>query len=147
QPTRLVSVMLGGVALLRLPIWGFLSPRDSYRIEAGSLWVASDLIANTLSLQGCFTGLRIKGGTLQLSAPASVSGDQIVISAAMQVVLDVELDPQSPKNLSKDAGSDAAAMTLQMPRTLRLAWNGGSAASIVVSRASCTVFGCSVDFQ
>ena len=43
QPTRLVSVLFAGSAtpVLRVPIWGTITGRQSYRIEAGSAWIAS----------------------------------------------------------------------------------------------------------
>lgn len=76
EPTRFISVFFAGHALpvLRVPIWGTLMGRQSYRLEAGSAWIASNLVARVPALQGYYTGLKIRGGTLDLSHAATASG-------------------------------------------------------------------------
>ena len=80
-PTLLVQVFLQGSATpaLLIPLWGALTGKKSFSIEAGSAWIASGLIAKTAALNGFYTGLKIKGGSLDLSHAATISSGTIVI--------------------------------------------------------------------
>ena len=103
EPIRLITVYLAGVATpaMRVPIWGTITGRRAYRIEAGSAWIASDLIARVPALQGFLTGLKIAGGTLELSQDATASGDNIFIPASATASLRLDLDhaaaPSTPE--------------------------------------------------
>ena len=148
EPTRLISVFFAGLSIpvLRVPIWGTITGRQSYRIEAGSVWIASNLIARVPELQGYYTGLKIRGGTLDLSQAAAASGDNIVIPAGATASLHLDLDQPAAPVARQDAGTDAVEAVVQLPKrfdlTLQLL-----ASSVVGGRATCTVFGCQVDFQ
>jgi hypothetical protein len=146
QPTRLVSLTTGAGAapLLRVPIHGTLAPRQSYRIESGSVWIASDLIAHDTTLHGYYTGLRITGGSLELSQAASVTNGQLVIPPVTRAVLTLDLDQPTVTNAAVEAGADAAAADVELPRTLVLRWQAGSSA-LSAADATCTVFGCATD--
>jgi len=66
--------------VLLLPIWGSIVARKSYKIEPGSVWIASGLIARTSALSGYYTGLKVLGGTLEFSENVEVSSGQLVIN-------------------------------------------------------------------
>jgi hypothetical protein len=96
-PTRLVQVFLQGSSTpaLLIPLWGALTGKKSYRIEAGSVWIASGLIAKTAALNGFYTGLKIKGGSLDLSHAATISPGTIVIPSNTTAALHLDLDQKA----------------------------------------------------
>lgn len=148
EPTRLISVFFAGLSIpvLRVPIWGTITGRQSYRIEAGSVWIASNLIARVPELQGHYTGLKIRGGTLDLSQVATASGDNIVIPAGATGSLHFDLDQAAAPPAPQDAGIDAGEAIVQLPKRFDLTFQL-LASNVVGGRGSCTVFGCQVDFK
>ena len=145
---RLVDVVAQGTTtpLLRVPVRGPLAGRRSYRIEAGSAWIASGLIARTAALAGFFTGLRIRGGELELSQPAAVVGSQLVLGPTATAALHLALDQQAaPATPGAVAGLDAAHATVQLPQTLDLDI-AAHASSLRAGPAACTVFGTAAQF-
>ena len=148
EPTRLVSVFLAGLStpLLRVPIWGTITGRQSYRIEAGSVWIASNLIARVPELLDHYTGLKIRGGTLDLSQVASLSGDSIVIAAGASASLHLDLDQAAAPPAPPDAGIDAGEAVVQLPKRFDLTFQV-LASTVGGGSGSCTVFGCQVDFK
>jgi hypothetical protein len=148
EPTRLISVFFAGfsIPVLRVPIWGTITARQSYRIEAGSVWVASNLIARVPELQGYYTGLKVRGGTLDLSQAATASGDNIVIPAGATASLQLDLNQAAAPSAAQDAGIDAVEAVVQLPPRFDLTFQL-LASNVVGGRATCTVFGCQVDFR
>jgi hypothetical protein len=61
-PIRLVQVFLQGspTPTLLIPLWGTVSGQQSYVIERGSIWIASELIARVSGSHGYYTGSRSK---------------------------------------------------------------------------------------
>ena len=147
EPTRLISVFFAGfsIPVLRVPIWGTITGRQSYRIEAGSVWIASNLIARVPELQGYYTGLKIRGGTLDLSQAATASGDHIVISSGATASLHLDLDQPAAPAAGQDAGTDAVEAVVELPKRFDLTFQL-PASNVVGGKATCTVFGCQVDF-
>ena len=142
RPTRLVKVFLQGQAqpVLLLPIRGILSARNSFRIEAGSAWIASNIIARTSVLNGYYTGLTISGGSLTLSANAVINGDTIVVPTLRSGELELELKQQPVPTASANAGFDATASIIVLPKTFSLAFSVlGS--TVKAGDAACTVYG------
>lgn len=148
EPTRLVRVYLKGnsAPALLIPIFGTLTARHSYRIEAGSIWIASNLIAADMSLQGYYTGLRVKRGSLDLTSDAEISAGTIVIKAGTTGTLAVDLDQVDVPPGSGDAGIDADHLKLQLPETLTLKFNVGGG-QLEAGNAACRVFGTRSDFR
>jgi hypothetical protein len=145
---RLVQVYFQGSSTpaLLIPLWGTVTGKKSYRIEAGSVWIASELIARTSALSGYYTGLKVRGGSLELSANATVSSGKIVIPLSATATLHLDLDQNSVAATANEAGLDAREAVIKLPRTLDLRFNSHSS-SLTASNASCTVFGSEADFQ
>jgi hypothetical protein len=138
-PTRLVQVLLQGSStpVLLVPMWGLLTGRKSYRIEPGSAWIASGLIARTPLLDGYYTGLKIKGGSIDLTQLATIDSDRIVVPASATVALHLDLDQNSITATAVDAGMDAKDAVVKLPTTLDVKFTAlGS--SINPANASCT---------
>ena len=148
NPITLVTFYLAGVSapVLRARVRGVLTGRLSYRIEPGSVWIAADVIARTAALQGYYTGLTVKGGALDLSQAATVSGSRITIDATANAVLRLELDQPAPAHTAQTAGADAVASAVAMPKILELRFQA-SASSLAAGDASSTVFGCTTYFK
>jgi hypothetical protein len=148
RPIRLVTFYLAGVTapILRAPVRGTLTGRQSYRIEPGSVWIASDAIARTAALQGYYTGLTVKGGSLDLSQAATASGTQVAINAAATAVLRLDLDQPAPAHTAHAAGADALSSAVAMPKTLELRFQL-HASTLTAGDAASTVFGCTTYFK
>ncbi len=147
-PTRLVQVFLQGSSTpaLLIPLWGALTSKTSYRIEAGSAWIASGLIAKSAALNGFYTGVKIKGGSLDFAHAVTISSGTIIIPPNNAANLHLDLDQNSVNSTSVDAGLDAKDAVIKMPETLELKFPSTGGA-LIPGNASCTVFGCDVDFQ
>ena len=147
-PIRTVQVFQQGstTPILLLPIRGPLSGRQSFNVEAGSAWIASGLIANTPALAGYYTGLKIRVGTLDLSQSAAITAGHIVVPALAALNLHLDLDQKAAPPAPANAGFDAAHAKVSMPQTFQLRVPSAGS-SITAGAASCTVFGCEVDFQ
>src|SRR5215813_4853968 len=132
--------------ILLLPIRGPLAGRQSFHVEAGSAWIASGLIAKTAALADYYTGLKIRGGTLDLSEPAAITAGHIVVPALAALNLHLDLDQNAAPAAPADAGFDAAHAKVSMPKTFQLQ-SPAVTPLPTDGNASCTVFGCEVDFQ
>jgi hypothetical protein len=146
-PTRLVAAGFSSTGTeLAIPVFGILTPRTSYQVEPGTVWIASGLLAANPGLVGFYTGLKVTGGTLELSAPPSINNGQIVLALGSTAKLQIDLAPAQATAPSADAGFDATDAVVNMPATLALNFNefGGT---LQAGDASCTIFGCKTDFH
>jgi hypothetical protein len=144
---RSVKVYFKGqtTPVLLLPIWGSIVARKSYKIEPGSVWIASGLIARTSALSGYYTGLKVLGGTLEFSENVEVSSGQLVINPNVSVRLNLDLDTNVVTGASTEAGFDATEAIVALSRTLALQFNA-SHSTVTGGAASATLFGCATDF-
>ncbi len=147
-PKRLVRVRFKGVntPALLIPLSGILSARKTYTIQAGSVWIASRLIAADTALDGYYTGLKISGGKLELSADSEIVDNQIVVKTGASAILDLDLKPNAAGATSPDAGFDAADADVELPKKCSLKFSA-SGGKIKSDDAACTVFGCGTEFQ
>lgn len=148
QPAKLVDVYIKGSnkLALRISVWGNLTPKQNYKIEPGSVWIASDLIAKNSSLNGYFTGLKVKGGSLELSANSEIISGAIYIKPNVAATLHLELDQNTVKAQSKAAGIDATNAHIELPKTFELKFDA-TQSSPSPGNASCTVFGTKAEFK
>jgi hypothetical protein len=147
-PTRLVRVYLKGNSSpsLLIPVSGLLTPRQNYNIQGGSVWIASSLITPDPASQGFYTGLRVKRGTLELTADSEISNETIVVKPGTTATLSLELDQIVVPPGTGEAGLDADHVKLKLPDsvTLRFSAGGGKLRS---NEAACRVFNCRTDFR
>src|SRR5439155_2596081 len=125
RAVKLVKVYLKdrSASVLLLPLRSTISARRFYRIEPGSVWIASDLIARTSALAGYYTGLKVSGGTLELSENAAVSGGAVIINPGVSVTLKLDLHANVVTSPSAEAGFDATEATIQLPNSFSLQFN------------------------
>src|SRR5258708_5185535 len=71
---RQLKVARGNAAgvFLSIPFWGLLHATNNYALGVGSVWFKSVLLAPSAPT-GAFTGLKIKGGSLRITGPVSIS--------------------------------------------------------------------------
>ncbi len=116
-PVRQVSILRqpSGQSILQLPLKGFfLSSATEYTIPAGSIWILSSLLAANAP-SNAYTGLRIKGGKLQLSSAPSVIGNNLEIGNNVKVTLTLSLDHPEATGPQDGPGKDAMNSKLQVP--------------------------------
>jgi hypothetical protein len=148
RSVKMVKVYIKGknAPVLLLPVRGSITERRSYRIEPGSVWIAADFIARTSALADYYTGLKVSGGTLDLSENAQVSDGQIVINPSVSALIKLDLNQNVITSPSPDAGFDATEAVIQLPKTFSLQFNASNS-TVTASEASCTVFGCETHFH
>lgn len=147
-PTRMIAVCFKGSStpVLLIPVWGTIAPKKNYKIEAGSVWIASSLIVNNSSLAGYYTGLKIRGGSLELSEKSEVDAGKIVIKPGITATLQLELDQNVVTNSSTEAGFDATAAEVKLPEACTLKFSA-STGHLTAGNASCNVFGTEAEFR
>ena len=112
--------------LLTLPLVGFdLSPAARYAVPAGSVWIAAAALGAAAAPAGGFCGLRIDGGTLTLSAPATVTGQTLVIGAGVRAVLDLDVQPGQAPAAGQRPGAEAVASKAVVPARVRFVFEPG----------------------
>ena len=93
--------------LLVIPSTAFPAPAANYSLQSGTVWIRSKLIAAD-AVEGAFTGLRIQGGVLKLSAPATIAAGVIVLNITTLLELDLKLqEPSIPPFPLTGPGGDA----------------------------------------
>ncbi len=147
QPTKMVHVYRKGASApsLLIPVWGTVSEKNSYKIEPGSVWIASDLIAADAALKDHYTGLKVTGGSLDLSQKAEVTDGKIIIKLGANATLQLNLNQNKTGPASSSAGFDANKAKVKLPETLTLKFSTGTG-QLAAGDASCKVFGCGADF-
>ncbi|HKR58482.1 MAG TPA: hypothetical protein VJS64_02015, partial [Pyrinomonadaceae bacterium] len=147
-PKRLVRVRLKGNSApsLLIPLSGTVSAKKTYKIEAGSVWIASRLIAADSTLDGYFTGLKISGGTLELSSISEIDNGQIVIKPGASAIMDLGLKQNTLSTTSTEAGFDATEGVVDLPKKCSLKFDA-SGGKLKGDNASSTLFGCKTEFK
>ena len=122
QPIRLVSVFFAGSAapVLRVPIWGTITGRQSYRIEAGSAWIASNVIARVAALRATTPGSRSRAGRSISRRSPPRPGTASSSRRRLPPSLHLDLDQTVAPHIAQAAGIDAAEAAVQLPRALDL---------------------------
>ena len=148
EPTRMISVCFKGSStpILLIPVWGTIAPKKNYKIEAGSVWIASSLIVNNSSASGYYTGLKVRGGSLELSGISEVDAGKIVIKPGINATLHLQLDQNVVSGSSSAAGFDATTAEIKLPETCSLKFNTATG-QLSAANASCTVFGSEAEFK
>ena len=147
QPTTMVHVYRKGASApsLFIPIWGTVSEKKSYKIEPGSVWIASDLIAPDPALKDYYTGLKVTGGLLDLSQKAEVADGRIIIKLGANATLQLNLNQNKTGPASSAAGFDANKAKVKLPESLTLKFSTG-VGQLNAGDASCKVFGTGAEF-
>jgi hypothetical protein len=141
RQVRLVRVA-GGDPFLILPVKGSLGIEGSYRLGAGSVWIASQLLAGAAPA-GSYTGLLIKGGSVRFGSPLPHSGLEIVVPPAVACALALDLNPGSAP-AGSGVGEDARLSSAKLPSKATFVFAPGGAVVESVGSGSLSVYGSTV---
>jgi hypothetical protein len=135
----------GAAPFLTLPLQGLAISGDQFTVPAGSVWIASQQIAASAPAGG-YTGLLIKSGTLTFSQSLTVSGNEIVVPAAVTCTLALELDPGTV-HAGSGAGEDARVAAAEVPKTVTFVFSAPGAKIQSIAKARVKVYGSSVKLK
>jgi hypothetical protein len=105
----------GGAPLLFASVRDLVGTGTAYALDAGSVWLNAQLLAPGAPA-GSYSGLRVTGGRLELSAPAAVVGTTIHASASTTVTLVVQFDAPVALVGGSGPGADARSLQADLPR-------------------------------
>jgi hypothetical protein len=118
-------------------------PAITVRIPAGSVWLASRLLAGAAPANG-YTGVRITSGTLRFSQPISTLGAEIVVPATVIVSLDLDLEQPTPV-AGNGPGGDVRAAQIAVPARVRFTITAANAQLETTDRARIQAYGFTTD--
>ena len=150
---RLVALYVQGVSepavLFRAATGLFADARTTYELAPDSVWIHARLLASNAT-PGLFAGLKIRGGSLTLSAPPQLIGDKWTLAPTTRASLTLDLDPTAPIDADDDSpyGIDARRGALQLPERFAFHFTGNAAAiDEVGGRMSRRVYGQTASFE
>lgn len=116
--------------------------RPSYKLNAGSIWINSRLLASN-SPVGYFTGLTIRGGNITLSAEPHLVDGRLTTAPSTGVRIQLHLQQQGVTDADPSSayGTDARAAQLELPQEFDFHFGGNNHAIDNVGRASWRVYG------
>lgn len=126
-----------------------VDPLTKYQLVPDSVWVNSQIVAPNAPA-GFFTGLKIKGGEITLSAPPQLINGKLILSPNTTVTVKLDLnqptvtdaDPTSPY------GKDARSASSDLPKTLSFHFSGaGGAIDGISGNPRWNVYGHKADFK
>jgi hypothetical protein len=127
---------------LEVPL-GEVRPGTSYPLGAGSVWIASPVLAAGAPASG-WTGLAIRSGRLTLDAAATVTGHALHIAATTTATLELHAAPPAAPPPAPGLGADGTASVAKVPETATFRF-APSQCTITASAASLTAYGSHVD--
>jgi hypothetical protein len=122
-----------------------------YHLIPDSVWIDSTLLAPDAPA-GVFTGLRITGGTITLTAPPQLAGGRLTVSPAAKATVTLDLDPARAidSDPSSPYGIDARKATMRLPERMAFHFSGGGGPAVIEAVAGAidwTVYGQPADFR
>ena len=140
----------GGEPLVTLPLSTGRAFRPapvpaSYDIPAGSVWISSRLLAPAAPASS-FTGLRVSGGHLHFSQPIGLAGDEMIVPAAVECRLELDLVAETAPAGSGDGG-DARAAQAETPRRVTIIITAAGAAIPTAGSARVQAYGTAANLE
>ena len=122
--------------------------RSSYKLNAGSIWINSRLLASNAP-PGFFTGLTIRSGTIALSAEPNLVDGRLTIAQNTTVRVELQLQQQTVNDADPASayGKDARAAQIELPREFAFHFAGGNHAVDQLGHASWRVYGHNASFD
>ena len=120
-----------------------------YKLLPDSVWVNSQTIAPNAPA-GFFTGLKIKGGGITLSAPPQIINGKLTVSATTVVTVTLDLDQPAVSNADPASpyGIDARDATLALPKQITFHFSGsGGHIDKITGAPHWKVYGHADDFE
>jgi hypothetical protein len=120
----------------------------SYKLLPGSIWINAEIL--TLDAPtGYYTGLKIKGGEIVLSAPPQLINNRVTISPGTTATVSLQLNQPDVKDAdpSSPYGVDARNMELQLPENFLFHFSGTGRQLDEIGDAQWRVYGDSRKFK
>jgi hypothetical protein len=137
----------GAVVLLGLPMRGPIRAATTYRLARGSAWLASQPLSSAAP-SGSYTGLRIRSGTLRLSAPAAIVAGVIHVPANVTITLTLQLDAlAATPGVRFGPGADAANSSAAVPTEATFVFAPTGLAAVTANDASAVLYGVTVPLR
>jgi hypothetical protein len=137
----------GAQPFLILPIPKLLlQSRASYALPAGSIWIASQLLASSAPA-GAYTGLRILGGTFSLSNPPTVAASVLKVAFGVTCTLTLQLEQPEPLGAILGPGVDGSNVLIQIPAEATFVFPQIRTAVANVADASIRLYGTEIRLQ
>lgn len=122
----------------------------NYTIVAGSVWINARLLS-TAAPADRFIGIKVKTGTLKLSAVPTLQNGKITLAATtnFDISLQPEQDVDEGAAETSPYGKDARDSKYLLPATWSFSWNGTTkrVSQMTVGEASCVMYGEEIKFS
>jgi hypothetical protein len=126
-----------------------VDPLPRYELMPDSVWVNSQIFASNAPA-GSYTGLKIKGGEMTLSAPPQLVNGKLVLSPNTTVTVKLDLDQPEATDADPTSpyGKDARSASLDLPKTFAFHFSGaGGTVDGVSNDPRWDVYGHKADFK
>jgi hypothetical protein len=122
--------------------------RDNYRLNAGSIWINSSLLASNAPLN-FFTGLTIRGGSITLDATPQTVDGRLTVTPNTTVRVELQLQQQTVNDADPASayGKDARAAEIELPPEFAFHFAGGNHALDAIGGSSWRVYGHEASFD
>jgi hypothetical protein len=120
-----------------------------YDLVPDSVWIDAALLAPNAAA-GLFTGLKIKGGTVTLSAPPQLIESKLTLAVTTKATISLDLDSTTPVEVDPASpyGRDARKATMHLPAQLSFHFTGSTGVlDAVGGKVAWNVYGQPADFQ
>lgn len=127
-----VIVQRGTDQFLMVPFHGILTSQHQYKLNAGSIWIRSQLITPSAPA-GAFTGLKIKGGILRFNDPVTISGGTTIVignNDICELIVDLDQPADQPAN-DTPTGEDARHLNIKLPEKVTINVGSGNVAVVL----------------
>jgi len=131
--------------IARVALKRSVRPGGRRSIAAGSVWIAANALVKGRP-DNEFVGVRVRGGTLDLTGVGSATANVITLVGAWQAKLALKLDPPPNPTPGSDPGADASHASVTLPATATFTFAAGSAPAIDVADANGTAFDTDIAF-
>jgi hypothetical protein len=147
DPAILFNVSLAKKSL-HIDLPAIVDALTVYHLIPDSVWINSALLASNAPAN-LFTGLKIKGGTVTLSAAPQLVNGKLTLAATTKATVTLDLDPAA--TVASDAaspyGKDARKAAMHLPEKLSFHFTGGNGViDAVDDRIGWKVYGQAADF-
>ena len=126
-----------------------VDPDTTYQLAPDSVWINAQLLAANAP-PGLFAGLKIRKGTLTLSAPPQLIAGRLTLAATTQASVTLDLDPTTSPDTDNSSpyGRDARDLALQLPSRFAFHFKGNvGAVDGVGEEISRRVYGQATSFR
>jgi hypothetical protein len=137
----------GGVVLMVLPIQNVRRPSATFPLGPGSAWISSQAVVASAP-SGSYSGLAIRGGTLNFSAPVALLAGALQVPANVTISVTLQPDPgAAAPGTGSGPGADAAQSSADVAAEVTFVLAPDLPMTVTSADASITLFGVTVPLR